>query len=332
MKNLLEIAINRLKESGADYGEARIGIYQYENLGTRDYIATNLSTNRSEGIGIRAHVKGGWGFSSTQLLSPEGVAQTVDRALNIARASATVAMDTPFAQEPSKQIIWKTPYRIDPFEIPIKEKIEMLIQINGSLLRNKGIKRAVSMMNFSREHKFYMNTEGSFSDQLLMRIDGFFSATAVGPKGFESRNYSLTPLNIGYEHVLESNWLDETTRVAEEAVEKLKAPICSEGKTDLILLPTHTCLVIHETIGHATELDRVMGWEADMAGTSFATLDKLGSLQYGSPIFNVIADRTMDKGRSSVPMDDEGVETGRWHLIRWYFAGIFDDQKYIALY
>jgi len=316
VKKLLEIAIDKLTKSEADYGEARIGINRYENIGTRDHIATNLSLNRTEGIGIRARVKNGWGFSSTQKLTSEGVITAVERALAIARATSVIALDTPLASEPARQVVWKTPYKIDPFEIPVKEKVELLLQINRELLKNKAIKRATAMMNFGEEHKLYMNTEGTFTDQLLMRLDGSYSATAVGPNGFESRNYSLTPLNIGYEHILESDWLNETERVAEEAVEKLGAPICEEGRADLLLLPTHTCLVIHETIGHATELDRIMGWEADMAGTSFATIDKLGKLQYGSSIFNVVADRTMENGRSSVPVDDEGVETSSWHLIK----------------
>lgn len=316
MKKLLEAAVERLNQHGADFGEARIGFYRYQNLNTRNTIPVNLSTNRSSGIGIRALIKGGWGFAASQDLTLDGVARTVDRAITIARASASVCLNTPFSHEPVKQVVWKTPYRIDPFEIPINEKIELLMGINSILLKNPTVKRAVSMLNFSREHKLYMNTEGSFSDQLLMRVDGAYTATAVGPQGFESRTYSLTPLNIGYEHILDTPWVDEAPRVAEEAVEKLHAPLCPEGQTDLILMPTHTCLVIHETIGHATELDRVMGWEADMAGTSFAKLDKLNTLKYGSDIFNVVADRTIKNGRSSVPMDDEGVETGRWHLIR----------------
>jgi len=316
VKEHLEAAVERLKQSGADFGEARIGYYAYQNLNTRNEIPVNLSTNRSEGLGIRALIRGGWGFASSQDLTPDGVARTVDRALAIARASARVCLNTPFSSEPPQQIVWRTPYEIDPFEIPINEKMELLMEINRVLLQNPGVKRAVSMMNFSREHKLYMNTEGSFSDQLLMRVDGMYSATAVGPEGFESRTYSLTPLNIGYEHILNTPWIDEAPRIAGRRWKKLKAPICPEGQTDLILLPTHTCLVIHETIGHATELDRVMGWEADMAGTSFATLDKLNTLKYGSEIFNVVADRTLQNGRASVPMDDEGVATGQWHLIR----------------
>lgn len=316
MKHLLETAVARIKEAGADYGEARIGKYRYENLATRDHVATNLSTNRSEGMGIRVLFKGGWGFSASQDMTSDGIARTVDRAMEIARASATAGIEGRFASEPVKEITWKTPYRIDPFEVPVKEKIELLQAINERLLKTKGISRAVSSMNFSKEKKLFMNTQGSFSDQLLMRVDAFYSATAVGPEGFESRNYSLIPLNIGYEHILESDWVEETDRIAAEAIEKLKAPRCQEGTSDLILMPSHTCLVIHETIGHATELDRVMGWEADMAGTSFATMDKLGNLQYGSSLFNVVGDRTIPNGRASVPMDDEGVETGQWHLIK----------------
>ncbi|MBN1879830.1 TldD/PmbA family protein [bacterium] len=316
MKALLETAIQCLKDGGADYGDARIGLYAFQNLSMRDRIATNLSTNRSEGIGIQARIRNGWGFSATQQFDPDGIRLVVARALKIARASATIGLETPYAAEPVQTVEWRTPYETDPFSVSIQEKLDLMSSINEILLRRNEIKRAVTTLSFRREHKFFMNTEGSYSDQLLMRVDGMFSATAVGSSGFESRNYVLTPLNIGYEHVLRTAWQEEASRVAEEAIEKLQAPESPEGVTDLILLPTHTCLVIHETIGHATELDRVMGWEADMAGTSFATVDKLNNLQYGSSIFNVIADRTITNGRSSVPMDDEGVKTGRWHLIR----------------
>ncbi|MBN1297411.1 TldD/PmbA family protein [bacterium] len=316
MKELLELAVDRLREKGVDYGDARIGWYRYQNIQVRDSVAVNLSTHGSEGIGIRARVGGGWGFFSTQDLTQDGVVLAVDRALEIARASAMLSMNAPFAQEATHQVVWKTPYEIDPFSISIQEKTDLLMEINRVIRSNPAVARAVSFLNFSREHKMFMSTEGSQSDQLLMRVDGACIATAIGPEGFESRTFSLTPLNIGYEHVLKAPWFDEAARIADEAVEKLHAPVCPEEQTDLILLPTHTCLVIHETIGHATELDRVMGWEADMAGTSFATTDRLRRLQYGSEIFNVVADRTMPNGRSTVMVDDEGVATGAWHLIR----------------
>lgn len=316
MKTLLETAIDRLKSAGVDYGDARIGLYRYQNLAARDRIATNLSTSRSEGIGIQARIRNGWGFSATQDLTRDGICRAVDHAITVAEASAVIAMDTPFAQHPLVTVQWRTPYEIDPFDIPIKEKLELLLDINEKILDKTGIKRAISMMNFTREHKFFMNTDGSFYDQLLMRVDGMCSATATGSGGFESRSFVLTPLNIGYEHIRDARWMHEAERISEEALEKLNSPACCEGRGDLILLPTHTCLVIHETIGHATELDRVMGWEADMAGTSFATIDKLGHLHYGSSIFNVVADRVMKNGRSSIPVDDEGVETGQWHLIK----------------
>ncbi|MGB3976294.1 MAG: TldD/PmbA family protein [bacterium] len=316
MKALLETAIERLKNAGVDYGDARIGLYRYQNLSARDDIATNLSSNRSEGIGIQALIKNGWGFSATQDLTPEGVVKTVDRAVAIAKASAVMALKASFAEHPAVTVRWRTPFQIDPFDISIQEKLDLLLEINRKMRDRSEIKRAISMFNFTREHKFFMNTDGSFYDQLVMRVDGMCSATAIGPGGFESRNYILTPLNTGYEHILSVPWLQEAERISEEAVEKLRSPFCGEGCADLVLLPTHTCLVIHETIGHATELDRVMGWEADMAGTSFATIDKLGKLKYGASIFNVIADRTMTNGRSSIPLDDEGVQTGQWHLIK----------------
>ncbi|MBN1356830.1 TldD/PmbA family protein [bacterium] len=317
MKDLLNLAVDILKTGKVGYGDARIGFYRWQNLYARNFIMTNIANDRSDGIGIRAHVPGGWGFASSSELTRESVERTALRAIEIAQASALTATNGfSFASEKPRTLVWETAYRIDPFKVPIPEKVEFLLAINRKILEHSGIKQAVSSMDFGREHKLFMNTEGTYSDQLILRVSAQYTATAVGPEGFESRTFPLIPLNTGYEHIVNTPFLETIPDIAGQAVRKLKAPFCRQEETDLILLPSHTALTIHETIGHATELDRVMGWEADMAGTSFATLDKLGRLKYGSEIFNVVADRTMENGRASVPLDDEGVQTGRWHIIK----------------
>ncbi|MBN1550892.1 TldD/PmbA family protein [bacterium] len=317
MRDFLNLAIEYMKEQNVTYGDIRFGSYQWQNISTRNTMVTNVSDVQSEGFGIRVFANGGWGFASNTDFTPENIRTTVKRAVEIAFASAlTQTNGFHFASEKPEHIVWITPYDVDPFSVPISEKVDLLLAINSKLMKRSAIKFAVSGMNFAKEHKYFMNTEGTFTDQLLIRVDASYTATAIGPEGFESRTYTLIPLNIGYEHVHKAPLLDETERIAEEAIALLRAKECSCEETDLILLPSHTCLTIHETIGHATELDRVMGWEADMAGTSFATIDKLNNLKYGSDIFNVIADRTQKHGRSSVPVDDEGVKTGKWHIIK----------------
>jgi TldD protein len=317
MKELLQFAMDILKNQNVDYGDARLGFYRSQNLYSRNHVMTNVSNDRSEGIGIRVHIKGGWGFASTSELSKSAIEKTACRAIDIAQASAlTLSNGFSFAPEEPCHVVWKTKYKIDPFTVPIPEKVDLLLSINNEVLKHEGIKQAVSSMSLNREHKLFMNTAGTFSDQLLIRVHAQYTATATGSEGFESRSYSVMPLNAGYEHIEAAPFHENAPRIAEEAVGKLKAPFCKQEETDLILLPNHTALTIHETIGHATELDRVMGWEADMAGTSFATTDKLNKLKYGSDIFNVVGDRTMEHGRASVPLDDEGVKTGEWHIIK----------------
>ena len=317
MRKLMQNAIEILEKEKVVYGDVRIGHYHWQNLYTRNSLVTNISDDRSSGIGVRAMVKGGWGFASTSDLSKDAITKITLTAIEIAHASATTASNGfRFAHAEPVQLEWTTPHKIDPFMVPIPEKIDFLLEINNSLLKNKNIKHASSSFKFSNERKIFINTEGTYTDQTLLRVSGDYIATAVGSQGFETRMYSIKPLNIGYEHIDHKEMLEQTRSVAEEAVAKLKATDCPSEEADLILMPSHTALTIHETIGHATELDRVMGWEADMAGTSFATIDKLNHLKYGSEIFNVVADRTRVHGRSSVPVDDEGVRTGQWKIIK----------------
>ncbi|OGL43239.1 MAG: hypothetical protein A2161_09595, partial [Candidatus Schekmanbacteria bacterium RBG_13_48_7] len=323
MKELLLFAVDELKRQGADYGDIRIGFYRKQYLSTRNKVVTTLSDDEDSGMGIRAFKDGAWGFVSSPFLTRDEAAKIVKRALEIARASAaTCPQPLKLASLKTYEDTWQVPFKEDPFSVKNNEKVELLLELNAEMLKVPGIAQVVSDMRFSREHKLFANTIGTVTDQLLMRAYVTYMATAVGPEGFESRNYHDIPVNKGYEHVREAPLMANARRVAEEAVAILKAPDCPEGVRDLVLLPNHTCLVIHETIGHATELDRVMGWEADFAGTSFATPEKLKKFRYGSEIFNVIADRTRPHGRATVKYDDEGVLTGSWYIIK---DGILND-------
>lgn len=317
MKSLMQCAIDKMKDLGIEYGDVRFGDYAWQNISTRNHILANVSDDASQGFGIRALYRGGWGFASTFRLDRESIIRTAEKAVMIAKASAINGLkDFHFAPEPTHTVEWKTSFRIDPFSVPMTDKIGLLIEICDRLLRNSAIKQSTAFLNLGREHKLFLNSQGTWSDQLLMRVYAQYTATAVGPEGFESRTYYLPPLNAGYEQILESDLLERTEQVTHEAVAKLRAADCPSETTNIIILPTHTALTIHETIGHATELDRVLGWEADMAGTSFATVDTLHSLQYAAPCVNVVADRTQERGRASVPIDDDGVQTGRWYLIK----------------
>jgi len=317
MKDLMLYAVDQLHEKGAEYGDIRIGFYRNQSLSTRDQIVSSLNDAEDSGIGIRYYRRGGWGFVSSPLISKTEIDRLIVKAAVMAEASS-LGCSEPITLVPvgSYNARWSVPFDEDPFAVSNREKIDLLLAINSEMRKVPNIHQAVSSMSFNREHKLFASTVGTVTDQLLMRAYVSYTATAVGPERFETRSYQDMPLNEGYEHVRNAPLVENARRVAEEAVAKLRAADCPEKITDLILLPSHTCLVIHETIGHATELDRVMGWEADFAGTSFATPEKLGNFSYGSPKFNVVADRTRQHGRATVMFDDDGVPTQEWHLIK----------------
>jgi len=269
------------------------------------------------GFGVRAFYNGAWGFASSSVISKEEIQKVASLAVEIAKASA-MTIKAPLELVPVPKYVdhWQTPFIKDSFKIPNEKKIDLLLKINEIMMKVRGIKRTTSRMSFTSEHKYFASTIGSYIEQLIMRSSAGYTAVAVGKEGFESRSFQDFPLNKGYEHIEGLPLIENAKRVAEEAVEHLTAKDCEEGVKDLILSPSHLCLTIHESVGHATELDRVLGWEADYAGTSFATTDKLGKLKYGSPLVNFTGDRTLLHGRSTCGYDDDGLNTKKWYLIK----------------
>jgi len=214
---------------------------------------------------------------------------------------------------------YATPIVRDPFSVAIAEKAELALALTDGLLSAgfDAIQRAWAQLSFSREARVFASTEGAQIEQTLYRSYAAYGCLAVGNGDAQSRSYELPPLNCGYEHIERDRLLGEVERVAAEAVEKLRAPEGPPSEaTTLILLPTNLYLTIHESVGHPTELDRVFGYEANFAGTSFATPDQLGRLRYAAPWVNFTGDRTLPGGRATVGYDDEGVPAQRWPLIR----------------
>ena len=246
-------------------------------------------------------------------------------AVQIAKASATTKIkEVTLAYEPPHVDVWRTPIKKDPFKVPIERKVDLLMKINDAAMKIKGISVVEAMMDFTREHQFFASTEGSFIEQEIYFAGTGYHVIAVGNGDMQRRSYPASfrgqYMTKGYELVEEIPLLENGERVADEAVTLLTAKKCPEMVTDLILDGSQLALQIHESIGHPSELDRVLGTEANYAGTSFLTIDKLGKLQYGSPIVNVVADSTIPNGLATVGYDDEGVEAQRWHLIK---NGIF---------
>lgn len=319
-KELVSLAIDLIRQAGCEYGDIRLCTYRSQRLMARDRSLSNLSDNVSSGFGIRVLLNGAWGFAASHRKTPEEIARIVALAADIAKGSHLSQQD-PVRLVPVEayQDSYITPIAIDPFEVPIAEKAELLLNLNEKLLAygDRGVKKAFSFLSFIREDKTFASTEGSLIEQTIYRSYPGFGCTAIANGDAQSRNYERPPLNLGYEHINPADLFANVERVAQEAIEKVRAPESPSGiRTNLILKPTNLWLTIHESVGHPTELDRVYGYEANFAGTSFATTDNLGKLQYAAPWVNFVADRTQPGGRGTMAYDDEGVKAQEWYLVR----------------
>ncbi|MBN1297263.1 hypothetical protein JXA80_10815, partial [bacterium] len=287
-------ALQAAVDFGVEFAEVRLGHHRRQMLAARDSVLTTSLDETTEGIAIRVFHKGNWGFAACPLRTRPDFRALARQAVQVAEASSHVAANalilTPIDAHVAQ---WHSPMVIDPFTVPLTEKCDLLFTINRILADHPAIRETVSHMQFTRMHKLYVNSLGSHIDQTILRSDADYSATAVGNGRFERRSYQSIQRASGYESIDANALIQAAPRVAREAADQLAAPAWDADTADLILMPNHTRLVIHETIGHATELDRVLGWEADYAGTSFATPEKCGTYSYGSPLFSVTADRTL---------------------------------------
>lgn len=317
---LATLATDLIRQAGCEYGDIRLCCYRQQRLAASDRSLDTLADDISSGFGVRVLLEGAWGFAASYRQTPEEIARIVALAVEIARGSRlTQQQPVRLAPVPAYRDRFVTPIQIDPFEMSISEKAELLLNINDKLLNyeKKGLKKANSFLNFTREAKIFASTEGSLIQQTFYRSHPGFSCTAVANGDAQSRYYERPPLNLGYEYVNPDDLFANINRVAEEAIEKVHAPeLPASARTALILKPTNLWLTIHESVGHPTELDRVYGYEANFAGTSFATPDNLSKLRYAAPWVNFVADRTQAYGRSTAAYDDEGVKAQQWHVVK----------------
>ncbi|MFO7721416.1 MAG: TldD/PmbA family protein [Gillisia sp.] len=338
-KRLADVALNTARSLGATYADARIGRYLNQYISTREDKVQNVVNTESFGIGIRVITNGTWGFASTNDVTEDGIKKATDQAVAIAKANSIIQKD-PVKLAPVEaygEISWKTPIKKDFKEVPVSEKVELLLQANAAAMDN-GANFVNSNLFMINEQKYFASTDGSYIDQDIHRIWPTFGVTAIdrAANKFKSRDAMSAPMGMGYEYLdgLESEKLEgpaglklyrnsydiveDATLAAKQAREMLTAKSVDPGKYDLVLEPNHLGLTIHESVGHPLELDRVLGYEANYAGTSFATLDKwkAGDFQYGSDIVNLFADKTQPGSLGAVGYDDEGVKTKQWDLVR----------------
>ncbi|MBK6979586.1 MAG: TldD/PmbA family protein [Cytophagaceae bacterium] len=338
-KKFADIALNAARSKGATYTDVRIGRYLQQYLFTRETRVQNIVNAESYGVGIRVIANGTWGFAATSDVSADGIARCAETAVAIAKANSKMQTE-PVILAPQKgvgEVTWNTPIQKNAFQIPVQEKIDLLMKVNGEAMKN-GAAFVTSNLFFINEQKYFASTDGSYIDQDVHRIWPTFTVTAIDKAAgkFKTRDALSSPMGMGYEYLdgLASekiagpknlvgyrnsyDMVEDAIFAAQQAKEKITAKSVEAGKYDLVLDPNHLGLTIHESVGHPTELDRVLGYEANYAGTSFATLDKwkAGNFNYGSKLVNIVADKTQPNALGTVGYDDEGVPCKEWNIIK----------------
>ena len=316
-----ELALKRITASGAEYGDIRIQDSHTEQIDGEDRRIASIRDTQDIGFGVRVLYHGAWGFAASSILSLEEVPRVADLAVEIAKGSASVALEkVRLAQEPVHRDRVVTPYRIDPFSVALEKKTDLLLSTMETLHRQSGVARSSASLWARRDRKLFVSSEGTHVEFDLLAGQGDCTATALYESRFASRSFNTPHLRQGYELIEDADLQREASRVAAQAVEKVKAPVVDARQYDLVLDPEHLSLTIHESCGHPSELDRALGYEANYAGTSFLTTEKLGSFRYGSSHVNLVADNTESETLAATGYDDDGVSCQKWDVIR---DGIF---------
>ncbi|MGE5090816.1 MAG: TldD/PmbA family protein [Bacillota bacterium] len=337
-KDLADAALNAARGAGATYADVRIARSLSQFVSARERKIQGIGGSESYGAGVRVIANGTWGFAATNIVTPDGMAAAARNAVAIARANAKFQTE-PVELAPQKGygvVSWKTPIEKNGFDVPIAEKVDLLMAVNDAALK-AGANFVNSRIALVNEQKYFASTDGSYIDQDIHRIFPGFGVTVIDKASgkFENRGSLSSPMGMGYEYLSGRpagkftgpgttkygsyyDMLEDVQLAPAQAKEKLAAKSVLAGKYDLVLDPSHTWLTIHESAGHPTELDRVLGYEANYAGTSFLTLDKwkTGKFNYGSPQVTIVADKTQPHSLGAVGYDDEGVKTKEWTLIR----------------
>ncbi|HEY2805835.1 MAG TPA: TldD/PmbA family protein [Gemmatimonadales bacterium] len=329
-RDLLMVALNAAKMAGATFADARIARQRQNFVFTREQQIQNVVDTDSIGCGVRVLVDGTWGFAATRRMNREAVAAAAREAVGIARANR-VARDRAVEWLPVESYpnaTWRSPYRVDPWTVSVEDKAGLLLQSNAAAMRATNVKFVNSALFFVKEEKNYANSDGTVVAQTIIRSWPSFQATAVAPdrSDFQIRDSAMPPSQRGWEFVLDQEMVHNAERWGEEASQKLTAKPVEVGRYDLVLDSDNMWLTTHESIGHPTELDRAMGYEANYAGTSFLAPPErmLGSFKYGPEFMNIQGDRSQEGGLSSVGYDDDGVRPENFLIVK---NGVFNDYQ-----
>jgi len=320
MKELLMRAVDLARRRGAHYADVRIVHNLTETISVRNGVADRLTRAETIGFGVRVLADGAWGFASSRDLTAEGVDRAADLAFQIAKASALVKTGPVDLGSPvASQGVYTTPFEIDPFTIPVEEKLALLMAADAAMARVGGVKVREGGLASWREHRLFANTDGAFTDQTIIETGGGIEATAVGGDEIQRRSYpsSRQQVTAGWEIIPVWDLPGNAERIATEAVQLLTADPCPKNiVTTVIIGSEQLALQVHESCGHPIELDRVFGSEAAYAGTSFLTTEKLGTFRYGSDIVNITADSVRPLGLGTFGWDDEGIPARSNPIIR----------------
>lgn len=314
-----DAAITTAKSLGASHVDIRVERVRTGLLALRNTTPETQSDNSVSGIGVRVIVNGAWGFASAPDISVDTAKKLAAQAVSLAQVSKPLTTErVALAPEPLyANRTWVSAYEIDPFDVGTDEKIARLADLSSRLLATPTVNLTEAYTMFVKEQKHYADSYGTSTTQQRVRVQSSIEATHT-ETGLQSMRTLAQPAGYGWEWMGNSvwDWDAEIDELPTLLAEKVKAPSVEPGKYDLLIHPSNLWLTIHESIGHATELDRAVGYEANYAGTSFATPDKLNSLQYGSPLMNVTGDRITPHGLSTIGYDDEGVEAQQWDIVK----------------
>ncbi len=322
MNDLMMRALDQASSHGAQYADVRMVNNRSESISVKDGIVEGINSSETEGVGVRVLVNGVWGFASSRTMSKDEIDHITAQAMQIARASGLVSGEkVELGAKVTSQGTYQTPFKIDPFSVPLSEKLTLLLKADAEMGRVQGLRTRRSNATTLKERKQFANSEGANTDQTIFETGGGIQATAVGGSEIQVRSYpnafARQQVTGGWEELVSWDLPGNAQRVADEAVALLTAEACpSNITTTLILGGSQLALQVHESCGHPTELDRVYGSEAAYAGTSFLTTEKLNNFHYGSPVVNLTADSVRPLGLGTFGWDDEGVPAQSSALVR----------------
>ena len=322
LQRLADVALGRARDFGVTHADFRLERNRYQHLSVRDGQLEGAQDAEDLGFAVRVLLDGAWGFASGVELSDSEAVRVAETAITVARVAAKMT-STPveLAPEPvHRDVTWVSPYVVNPLEVPLAEKVALLSGWTRELTGPGGVDHASGSLQQVQENKFYADLAGSSITQQRVRLEPMLEAHATDPAtgAFDSMATLCPPFGRGWEVFTDGSFDFDAERaeLPDLLRAKLAAPSVEPGRYDLVIDPNNLMLTIHESVGHATELDRALGYEANYAGTSFATLDQLGTLRYGSPAMHVVGDRTAPGGLATVGYDDEGVQTQSWDIVR----------------